>query len=409
MAVRAISSQDKQLPNTFGLWSGISIGGAYHYAVFLTPEKYRRQIAYPLGWLNYAGWVLTHAACCAVTATLTLALINLCDVEFDIINLFGLREIPTLENVGCWATAIGFVAFSVLLLVKAPKPSASFVLVETRNDIGYSSTALAVLLGLMNSFSTLMGLDSPAHLAEEIPQPKRFLPRIMILILGFSITDIDAVIATSTGYVPRPIFAYLMRADVSRSVQVIELGRLATGSRVTAIVFCCTLLFNMIGLSLGSAITMSRRGFAFARDNGLFWNESLLTYLSPRTNLPTWSINLSSAIVAVIGLIYLFSLTAFNAIIGAQVVCQIISFVVIVAFIPQTHPVTAVTMNYTILIMGCLAAAMATGWLLEGHTKFSPPTHDETSLDVQVIEGVEEVMGNMKASGQVNVCKTDTL
>ncbi|KAG5743892.1 hypothetical protein H9Q72_012139 [Fusarium xylarioides] len=438
-------------------------GGAYHYAVFLTPEKYRRQIAYPLGWLNYAGWVLTHAACCAVTATLTLSLINLCDAEFDvtvrwrlfvaylivaigcwIINLFGLRGIPTLENVGCWATAIGFVAFSVLLLVKAPKSSASFVFVETRNDTGYSSTALAVLLGLMNSFSTLMGLDSPAYLAEEIPQPKRFLPRIMIivilsqfaigliwiLILGFSITDIDAIIATSTG------------------VPVIELVRLATGSRVAAIVFCCILLVNMVGSSLGSAITMSRQGFAFARDIGLFWNERL-TYLSPRTNLPTWSINLSSAIVVVIGLIYLFSLTAFNAIIGAQAVCQIISFgfpallllltkrsslpssaswnfgrwsnmiytvtilycvvVVIVAFIPQTHPVTAATMNYTILIMGCLAAAMATGWLLEGHSKFSPPTHDETLPDVQVIEGVEEVMENMKASGQTNVYKTDTI
>uniref|UniRef100_A0A0D2Y1U8 Uncharacterized protein n=1 Tax=Fusarium oxysporum (strain Fo5176) TaxID=660025 RepID=A0A0D2Y1U8_FUSOF len=28
-----------------------------------------------------------------------------------------------------------------------------------------------------------MGLDGPAHLAEEIPQPKRFLPRIMIIVI----------------------------------------------------------------------------------------------------------------------------------------------------------------------------------------------------------------------------------
>ncbi|KAG7409202.1 Choline transport protein [Fusarium oxysporum f. sp. rapae] len=253
---------------------------------------------------------------------------------------------------------------------------------------------------------------------------------IWILILGFYITDIDAIVATSTG------------------VPVLELVRLATGSRVAAIVFCCILLVNMIASSLGSAITMSRQGFAFARDNGLFWNKRL-TYLSPRTNLPTWSINLSSAIVVVIGLIYLFSLTAFNAIIGAQAVCQVISFgfpalmllltnrsllpsspswnfdtwsntvyvvtilycviVVIVAFIPQTHPVTATTMNYTVLIMGCLAVVMATGWLLEGRSKFSPPTHDETLPDVQVIEGVEEVMEDMKASGQTKIYKTDAI
>ena len=131
-----------------------------------------------------------------------------------------------------WATAIGFIAFSVLLLVKAPKAPASFVFVETSNRTGfvsdenafvvqlanqvvtrYSCTGFAVLLGLMNSFSTLMGLDGPAHLAEEIPHPKRFLPRIMIivilsqfaiglvwiLVLGFSVNDLDAIVATSTG------------------------------------------------------------------------------------------------------------------------------------------------------------------------------------------------------------------
>lgn len=58
-----------------------------------------------------------------------------------------------------------------------------------------------------------MGLDGPAHLGEELPNPKRLLPRIMviviltqtiigviwILVLGFSITDLSAIVATSTG------------------------------------------------------------------------------------------------------------------------------------------------------------------------------------------------------------------
>lgn len=56
-------------------------------------------------------------------------------------------------------------------------------------------------------------------------------------------------------------------------VPVLEIIRLAIGSRAAAIVFCCILLVNMIASSLGSAITMSRQGYAFARDNGLFWND----------------------------------------------------------------------------------------------------------------------------------------
>lgn len=65
----------------------------------------------------------------------------------------------------------------------------------------------------MNSFSTLMGLDGPTHLGEELPQPKQLLPRILIivivsqfvigqvwiLVLGFSIRDLSAIVATSTG------------------------------------------------------------------------------------------------------------------------------------------------------------------------------------------------------------------
>ncbi|KAH7009659.1 amino acid/polyamine transporter I [Ilyonectria destructans] len=491
--------QEDHLPHTFGLWSGISVGwltlnvfgglsfilfvslsaggipallygfigstvcvfciilvfaqcasrfstagGAYHYAVFLFPEKYKRQFAYPLGWLNYLGWVLTHAACCAIVATLTLAVVNLCRPEFDVstrwqlflvylavvlicwvINLFGLKGIPTLELFGCWATVLGFVAYTIALLVKAPKASAEFVFVDTNNDTGYSSTAFAVLLGLMNSFSTLMGLDGPAHLGEELPNPKRLLPRIMviviltqsiigviwILVLGFSITDLSAIVATSTG------------------VPIVELIRLATGSDASAIVFCLILIVNNGTSALGSAITMSRQGYAFARDGGLFWNERL-TQLSPKSHLPTWSINLPSALVALIGLVYLFSSAAFNAIIGSQAVCMIISFgspalillitrkkslpegvqwdfgiwsdliytvsvayailVVIVALIPQVHPVTALTMNYTVLIMGCFMIMMALAWIFEGRKHFNPPLNNEAIFVVsEVIEGLE--------------------
>ncbi|KAK1853742.1 choline transport protein [Colletotrichum chrysophilum] len=510
-----VETPSDHLPHTFGLWSGISIGwltlnvfggmsfilfvglsaggipailygfigssicvlciiitfaqcaarystagGAYHYATFLIPERYRRQCAYPLGWLNYCGWVLTHAACCAIVATLTLALVNLCQPEFDVttrwqlflvylamvfgcclINLFGLRGIPTLELVGCWATVFVFVAYTIALLVKAPKATPHSVFVQTNNDTGYSSTGFAILLGLFNSFSTLMGLDCPTHLAEEVKNPKKVIPRILliviisqffvgvvwILVLGFSIGDLPTIIASPTG------------------VPILELIRLGTGSDAAAIVFCIILIINQGASALGSAVTMSRQGYAFARDGGLFWNHKL-TELSPRTQLPVWSINVPSALVALIGLIYLFSNAAFNAIIGSQAVCMIISFgcpalimlltksstlpeskswnfgrlstpiyvisslysllVVIVALIPQVHPVTTLTMNYTSLIMGVFGTAMTVAWFSEGRRLFSPPTYHEIGLTVMdglsFSEGQDEETGE-KRGGQVKV------
>ncbi|KAJ0414466.1 amino acid/polyamine transporter I [Aspergillus carlsbadensis] len=420
-------------------------GGAYHYSCFLTPPKYRRQVAYPLGWLNYLGLIFTHAACCAIVATSTLGLINLCQPDFEvttrwrlflvylavvaicwILNLRGLKSIPTLELLGCYVTIIAFVAYTILLLVKAPKASARFVFVEPTNDTGYASTSFSIVLGLFTSFSTLMSCEAACHLAEELPTPKRSLPRILliivvsqvvvgviwILVLGFSITDLDAVLRTRTG------------------IPVLELIRLATSSDAAAMCFAIVLIINNGTSALASAVAMSRQGYAFARDGGLFWNSKLIER-SSATEIPMWSINLPSLLVALIGLVYLFSDAAFNAIIGGQGVCMIISFafpaltllvtrgkllpssprwnlglfatpiyafvvgyallVVVVALMPQRHPITPLNMNYTILILGALLLAMALSWFVEGRKSYSPPLDTEyastTTTRTVVIEG----------------------
>lgn len=77
----------------------------------------------------------------------------------------------------------------------------------------YSSSALAVVLGLYNSMTALVALDASCHMAEEIPRPTHMIPRILyltilvqflvgtvwILVIGFSITDIDAIINAPSG------------------------------------------------------------------------------------------------------------------------------------------------------------------------------------------------------------------
>ncbi|PWY95325.1 hypothetical protein BO94DRAFT_553237 [Aspergillus sclerotioniger CBS 115572] len=392
--------------------------GAYHYACFLVPDQYRRQVAYPLGWMKYLG-------CCAIVATLVLGLVNLCRPEFDVTsrwklflvylavnglcwlcNLWGVKGIPTLELIGCYATALGFVAFTTTLLVKALKADPSFVFVDINNDTGYSSNSFAVLLGMFTSFSTLMGLDGPAHLAE-LHQPKKPLPRIMlivifsqfvvgvvwIIVLGFSITDLAAITKTATG------------------VPILELIRRATGSNAAAIVFCLIVIINNTASALGSAVTMSRQGYAFARDGGLLWNSKLIE-MSPGSHMPFWSINLPLFLVAAVGLIFGFpslvllvtrgrllpendrwnfgtwSIPIYGIAVGYSVL------VVIVSFIPQSHPVTAVNVNYTVLVMGCFAIAMGLGWVFEGRKLFSPPVNDEvvvaTSSTLDGLDVAEE-------------------
>ncbi|KAJ5362183.1 Amino acid/polyamine transporter I [Penicillium brevicompactum] len=328
-----------------------------------------------------------------------MSLINLCSPDFDVssrwqnfliyvgfatwawlVNVFGIKLIPGLELLGSLSTALGFVAFSIALLVVAPKATPDSVFKTINNDTGYSSGSLSVFLGLYNSMTTLMALDGPTHLAEELPSPKRILPRILvititsqamlgvvwILVLGFSIHNLQAIIHTSTG------------------VPVVELVRQATSNNAAAIIFCLILIINNGTSAVASATTVSRQGYAFARDGVL------------------------------IGLVYLFSSSAFNAIVGSQAVFMISScgspalimlltgrrllsysprwnlghfaypicvvavgyslLVLSVAFIPQSAPLTSLNMNYTILIVIVFLVIMTVTWLLGEEKPFDLPT-----------------------------------
>lgn len=73
---------------------------------------------------------------------------------------------------------------------------------------------MAVAIGLYNCVVVWVSLDAVCHLAEEVPQPTRIIPKtlyiivatqltvgvVWILTVGFSVTDINAVISSATGY-----------------------------------------------------------------------------------------------------------------------------------------------------------------------------------------------------------------
>ncbi|KAJ5517652.1 Amino acid/polyamine transporter I [Penicillium expansum] len=384
-------------------------GGAYHYGTFLLPDEYRRCGAYILGWFNYLGWIMTHAGACLFVSTLIMALINLCSPDFDVssrwqnfliyvgfatwawlVNVFGVKLIPGLELLGSLSTALGFIAFTIALLVVAPKATPESLFKTINNDTGYSSGSLSVFLGLYNSMTTLMALDGPTHLAEELPSPKRIMPRILvititsqamlgvvwILVLGFSIHDLQAIIYTSTG------------------VPVLELVRQATSNNAAAIIFCLILIINNGTSAVASATTVSGSSMvdtspvfdysphwislfvfqlSFQRYNwksgGIHDFELRLLPYSPRWNLGHFAYPIC---VVAVG----YSLLVLS-----------------VAFIPQSAPLTRLNMNYTILIVIVFLVIMAVTWLLEGRKAFRPPNQNPESyiIDSQELSDGDRV------------------
>ncbi|EXJ78179.1 hypothetical protein A1O3_09340 [Capronia epimyces CBS 606.96] len=260
-------------------------GGAYHFATFLVPQKYRSGVGFVLGWINYLAWTLAAAACYSILSSLIFAFVFETHPDFSLsgryqlflvyvavaivswaANLFCLSAIPLLGNIGCYGSMATFVAFTITLLAVSKKADPASVFVDVINATGYSSNAMAVVLGLYNSMTALVALDASCHMAEEIKQPTRMIPKILyitialqflvgvvwILAIGFSIQDSDAIINSPSGV---PIFELILQG---------------TRSKVAQYIFMVMLTINYIAAAVGCSLTASRQGYALARDGGLF-------------------------------------------------------------------------------------------------------------------------------------------
>jgi choline transport protein len=118
---------------------------------------------------------------------------------------------------------------------------------------------------LANSVFCFLGSDAGAHLCEEIHNPSKNVPKVIIfpLVMGlitafpfccgllFAITDLSAVLGTPTG------------------LPLIEIYRQGTQSDIAASILTALFAFCFFGCLVGNATTSSRTLWAVSRDGAL--------------------------------------------------------------------------------------------------------------------------------------------
>lgn len=100
--------------------------------------------------------------------------------------IFCNRLIPTLQKAGLVLVIVGGLV-TIIVVAAMPKQhaSSSFVWSDWNNQTGWSS-GVAFLTGVLNGAFTIGTPDAITHLAEELPNPRRDLPRAVAaqIILG---------------------------------------------------------------------------------------------------------------------------------------------------------------------------------------------------------------------------------
>jgi choline transport protein len=145
-------------------------------------------------------------------------------------NIFAQVRTSWVHDVGCmyldvwFATVVlilaviltltSFVVITVTCLARTPSfASSEFVWTNFVNNSGWSSNGVVFLTGMANPNFIYAGIDGAVHLAEEVTDATRTVPRALMstIVIGFvtafsfavamlySMTDLTEVIKSATG------------------------------------------------------------------------------------------------------------------------------------------------------------------------------------------------------------------
>lgn len=324
-----------------------ALGQAY-WISRLWPGANGRFVSYLCAWINTFGWWTLSASQLAFMTNFILSmkvlwtpdwapastgwinfLLYLAVTLFCTgINLVACRRdwvLPWFNNfVGICFTGLFFI-FSLAFLISVGTKddlrfqSASFVFGKWINQTGWND-GITWFLGLLQAAYGLTAFDSAVHMVEEIPQPRKNVPRVIwmsvaigavtgfifMVVCLFSIQNLESVLNPSTGLPFMDLCA-----------ETIGL----TGGSILLALF----IFNGMGQATSILTTGSRLTWGFARDGGIPWYKYFMA-VNETWKVPARSLWLQGAIIGLVGILYTFANTVLDAILSVSTIALTISY-----------------------------------------------------------------------------------
>ncbi|RGP78836.1 hypothetical protein FLONG3_3035 [Fusarium longipes] len=417
-------------------------GAQYYWSFMVARDDYKPFAAYLNGWMSVIGWWLASSSVSNFVSSMILDIVSAWQPKWDqkrwhqyliyvaliwiatSANIFMSRWIPPFNKIVFVLSVLTLGATSITLFVVTKNHASSkFVFTDTTNRTGWSSDGFAFILAVGNSVYAFLGSDCGAHLCEEIPNPAKNVPKVMIypLLMGlftafpfatslmYAISDMPAVLSTPIGL---PLF---------------EIYFQGTGSKTGATVLMTLFAFCFFANLVANATTSSRTLWAVSRDGALPYSQFWAS-VHPRFEVPVNALLLSAVFITLYGLIFLGSSTAFSAMVSAAIIflqtsCIIpqavllyrgrnrvlppmyfslgtygalvngisvlwVIFLDIMYCFPTTMPVTAENMSYVSVVFTGLVGFVIILWLTTKKNTFAGPKIDLDMLNARRLAAV---------------------
>ncbi|KAJ5581240.1 hypothetical protein N7450_007541 [Penicillium hetheringtonii] len=336
-------------------------GAQYYWAFFLSSDKYRAFASYMNGWLSILGWWLASAAACNFISSLILSIAYLWYPDYQsqnwhewlvylgivwlavTLNTFGSQLLPLFNRFNFILACSTLTATTITLFVCSRRNHATveWIFADTTNGTGWPSNGFAFILAISNAVYAFLGTDCGAHLCEEIRDPAKNAPKIILypILIGlvtawpfacacmYAITDVEAVLNTPSG------------------LPLIEIYYQSTQSKSAASILLALFAFCFFGCSVANGTVISLYGLIFLGSSTAFsaMVGAAVIFLQTSCALP-------QAILLFRGRDHVlperpFTLGRLGPIINFLAVAWVV-FLDILCCIPTEMPVTKENMNY---------------------------------------------------------------
>ncbi|KAF5519593.1 Swainsonine transporter swnT [Colletotrichum aenigma] len=391
------------------------LGGQYVWVARLSPASPRRFLSYATAIASWAGAVCTGASVCLTVPQVTLAMVAMTRPDFEykpwmgfigyhIINILTAsvscfeRILPQLGS-GCLIfTVLSIMAIVVSLFAGSTERVTSEQFSTDYYNISCWPKGVAFIIGINGLNWSFSCLDAVVHIAEEIPQPSKNIPKALVWTIAVGFT---------TG---RHAYYFGTNKHAAFGLQSL-------------------LLVSTTGAMFGVQTWQSRLTWAFARSRGFPFQSYLRRMVPSPFNTPVWAILWSACWTALLSFVYLASETAFSSLISCGILLQYLSYAVplvlllchgrpnfahgpfwlpklgylanfvtlawtavalVVYCFPYYLPVSAAEMNYISVILVLIGLYIIAYWVLWGSQEFVlPEVEDTCKLDITEIRTCE--------------------
>ncbi|KAF5006498.1 hypothetical protein FDECE_7133 [Fusarium decemcellulare] len=415
-----------------------SSGGVYHWATLAAGPKWGRMTGFFAGWINFYGWMFGLASLVQVAANTSVQLYATYNVNYSSSAwhvyvayllvlwlststvIFANRLVPYTQKIGLVLVIVGgLVTIAVVAGMPSRHASNQFVWGSFKeNNLTGWNDGIAFMIGVLNGAFAIGTPDAITHMAEEITNPKRDLPRAIFLqiaiggvysfafavALGYAISDLSVL---QTG---------------SNTFPLAGIYHQATQSPGATFALLFIILLSSLCCCIGTVLTNSRTYWALARDNAVPFSR-YFSKVDEGLSTPIEATLFVAVIASGIGAIPLGSSVGFNNLTGSFIIISTVSYAIPIAanlitgrkrfppgpfhlkslgfavnglavlFItlfdvffcfPTALPFDATTMNYNSVILCGVVLVTASWWLVYATKHYRGPSfhhaykYDET-------------------------------